>query len=582
MAVKITDRFAEVCSVVTNNSYDTCGTLTRSDVAHLTPALLETMFTSGGLFADLDAWFRTQVEMKACGIKTNGMYEWIMSGADRSMGKLLNVEKVQKGPGLLYPFILGKQNSVINTDFWAITTGYANSAYTAGVTGPLTAPQKALGVNADRVVRVVNRYGVDLDSKWFVDRDRVHIFTRAAGGAAEDGQWKVLASAVASDASYIDVLLESENSASGSEYATAPTSGVLLPGINNVNDFEQWCNNRPTVDPRKRIPFWVQTWRRTRCIDSEYRKIFARLLEANDAFREFGDLDLAERNRQDEELAQRQFVHAFFFNKPISTDQTLSLWQDLEDIETVSGASIDPGTGGKVIAKRANFVGVKEQMIQCDRYRDIANQPLNFYEWLDENYNIMRARKSQGRNVTDIDWFTDSTTATRLWTGFVRYWKNESLDQARFTIEIGKYDKFGHGFQWNSFRVKRPAGININIITHEFFDDMVSAFDAESIGSRGRMLLCLDMGKPGPKGGTIYYAQIAANRKVHTTGQLERLAALDRTFQCVMENVTSEVSLTSETGTVVVECPANSLWMENLADADPILTGRSYPYNDLI
>jgi hypothetical protein len=582
MAVVIAERFAAQCSVVNGNSYDTCGTLTRSDVAHLTPTQLRDLFTVGGLFADMDAWFRTQVEMKACGIKTNGMFEWIMSGADRGMGKLLNVQNVQKGPGLLYPFILGKQNSVINTDFWAITLGSANSAYTAAVTGPLTTAQKALGAADDRVVRVVNRYGVDLDAKWFVDRDRVHIFTRTAG-AAEDGQWKVLAAAVDPNLQYIDVLVTSENAGSSGAFNATPTSGVLLPGINNVNDFEQWCNNRPTIDPRKRVPFWIQTRRHTRCIDSEYRKIYARLLEANNAFREFGDLDLAERNRQDEELAQKQFVHAFFFNKAISANQTLALWQSLEDIQTVTSSYINSGTGGKTIAKRANFVGVKEQLRQCDRYTDMGNQPLNWYEFLDENYQIMRARKSQGRTVTDIDWFTDSTYATRLMTAYLRYLKQESVDMLVLDANLkGSSDKYDFGFFWRSFLVKRPAGVRINIITHEFFDDMVSAFDAEGIASRGRMLLALDMGKPGPKGGTIYWSQIATNRKNHTVGKLEELARIDRTFQCVMENVESEVALTSETGTAIVECPANSRWIENLADTDPIITGRAYPYGDLV
>lgn len=580
--IVISDRFAAQCSVVTHNSYDTCGTLTRSDVAHLTPTQLQSLFTTGGLFADMDAWFRTQVEMKACGIKTNGMYEWIMSGAERGMGKLLNVQNVQKGPGLLYPFILGKQNSVINTDYWAITTGWANSGYTAESTGPLTSDDKALGAAGDRIVRVVNRYGVDLDTGWFLSRDRVHIFTRSGGGAAQDGQWKVLAAAVADDASYIDVLVTSENAGSSAAFASAPTSGVLLPGVNNVNDFESWCSNRPTLDGRKRVPFWVQTRRRTRCVDSEYRKIYARLMEANDAFREFGDLDLAERNRQDEEMDQKRFVNAFFFNKPISADQTLANWESLESITTVTSSYLDTRTGGKVVAKRANMVGVKEQLIGCDRYRDLGNQPLNWYEFLDENYQIMRSRKSQGRPVTDIDWYTDSTYAAQLMTAYLTYLKNESLDQLRLNANLqGTSDKYGHGFFWTSFIVKRPAGVRINIITHEFFDDLVSAFDTESIASRGRMLLCLDMGKPGPKGGTIYYAPIATNRKQHSIAKLSELARLDRTYQCTMENVENDVTLTSETGTVIVECPSNSLWIENLSDAVPILTGRSYPYTDL-
>lgn len=591
MAVKITDRFAAQCSIVVGNSYDTCGTLTRSDVAHLTPAQLESLFAPDGLFADMDAWFRTQIEMKACGTKTNGMYEWIMSGAERGMGKLMNTEKVQKGPGLLYPFIKGRQMSVINTDFWAIVGGAANSAYTGDLpaaavgtatSGPLTAAEKALGAAGDRVVRVVNRYGVELDEKWFNDKQRVHIFTRSAG-VTEDGQWRVLAASVSTDRTYIDLLVVSENAGSAAPFSIAPTAGVLLPGINNVNDYERWCNNTPTIDGRKIVPFWYQTRRRTRCVDSEYRAIFARLMESNEAFKAFGDLDLAERNRQDEAKDQREFVHAFFFNKAIGANQTLALWQNLDNITTVSGGSIDPGTGGKVMAKRANFIGVIEQLRTCDRVRDLANQPLNFYEFLDENYNLMRARESQGRTVTDIDWFTDSITSANLMTGYLQYLKQESLEQLRLVANLtGDRDKYNYGFFWTSFLVKRPAGIRINIITHHFFDDLLSAYDAEGIASAGRNLWALDMGKSGPKGGTIYYAMLESNRKVHTVGDIERLANLDSTFQCVLKNPESEVTLASETGTVIVECPENSLVIRGIADGVPNTAGKSYPYTDLV
>ena len=121
------------------NNYDTqgVGSLTRASIAELTPTQLQSLFAPSGLFADMDSWFRSSFEMKACGIKTNGMYEWIMSSM-REMGNLMSVEHVDRGPSLLKPFVLGRQDSVINKDFWAITQGQAVSAYTAAVTGPLT------------------------------------------------------------------------------------------------------------------------------------------------------------------------------------------------------------------------------------------------------------------------------------------------------------------------------------------------------------------------------------------------------------------------------------------------------------
>jgi hypothetical protein len=68
---------------------------------------------------------------------------------------------------------------------------------------------------------------------------------------------------------------------------------------------------------------------------------------------------------------------------------------------------------------------------------------------------------------------------------------------------------------------------------------------------------------------------IASNRKMRTLGELEQLARIDPTFACTMEHITQEISLTSETCTAICECPANNRWIEGLAEAVPITTGKT-------
>jgi hypothetical protein len=360
--------------------------------------------------------------------------------------------------------------------------------------------------------------------------------------------------------------MTSQNAGSTTVYDTAPTAGVLLAGGNNVSDWESFCLNRPTIDPRKRVPFWYQTMRRSRAVDSEYKVVFARLMESNEYFRQFGDLPLSERNRQDEEEFQRRWLNSFFFGKKISTNQTLANWQSLEQILTVTRANSDPGLGGKVVAYRANMVGVYEQLKACGRVKDLQNNQINLYEFLGECYRIMRARKSQGRTVDSLDVYMDSQSAADWETAFINYYKQEYGDIVRINIETGSNEL---GFHWRSFTVKYPVGVRINLVTHEFFDDIANAMSTENIAARGNFALILDMGKPGPKGGTIYPGMIGSNRKMRTLGDLEQLARIDPTFACTMEFVTEEISLTSETCTAVVECPANSLWVENRAPGVP-------------
>lgn len=568
-------RFQDLpCTVAVSNNFDTHGTITRASMANLTPTSLEALFKPGGLYADMDAWFQTAFEMKACGTKVNGLYDWIMSSY-RSIGMLQNVQKVDRGPSLLFPFVLARQDSVINKEFWAITAGYANGAYVASVTGPLAAADKTYAATLDanyRIVRVITRYGFDMDAKWFNDRDRIQIFGIAANGQSTRGQWRVAAAAAAADSSYVDVALVSENAGSSTAWATAPTAGLLLRGGNNVNDFESFCANRPTQDPRKRVPFWYKTDRRIRSVDSEYMKVFERLMESNEWFRAFGDLPISERNRQDEVDFQHNWLVDFFFGKPISANQTMALWESLESITTVSSNFVNTGLGGKLIAKRANVIGVREQMQACGQVRDLHNQILNFYEFLDENYRIMRARKSQGKQVTSLDWFTDAVYAAEFETAVINYYRQEYGDIVRVNIETGSNS---FGFNWRTFEVKFPVGVKINIVTHEFFNDLADAAAAEAVDSSGRFLLCLEIGKPGPSGGTIYPGILATNRKVRTVGELENLARMDRTFACTMEHITEEITLISQTWTAIVECPANSVWIEGIRDGVPVVTGKT-------
>jgi hypothetical protein len=561
------------CKVVVSNNFDTHGTITRASIEHLTPTQLEALFRPSGLFADMDAWFRTAFEMKACGTKVNGMYDWLMS-SQKQVGNLLNTEKVDRGPSLLIPFILGRQDSVINTEYWAITQGQAQSAYTATVTGPLTTDDLALGSASDRVIRVVSRYGIDLDPKWFLNRDVIYIWGRASGGQTYRGAWKVLASEVAADLSYVDVLITSQNAGSASVFDATPTSGVVVLGNNNVADWESYCQNRPTLDPRKRVPFWFKTMRRARRVDSEYKKVFARLMESNELFRQFGDLPLSERNRQDEADFQKRWVNDFFWGKPLNANQTLALWKNLPQITSVTGLHVDPGQGGKLVAYRAEMVGIYEQLKACNRTFDLQNNPLNFDEWLDENYRIYRARDSQGRNVSSIDWFTNSPYSALLETAFIAYYRREYGDIVRINVDTGMND---FGFHWRTFTVKFPAGIKLNIVTHKFFDDIRDAANTENIISVGNFLMSLEMGK----GGTIYPGMIASNKKMRLLGELEQLARIDPTFACTLEVPTEEISLVSETCTAVCECPANNAIIESIADAVPVTSGRSASYSNL-
>src|SRR4029077_4981381 len=158
-------------------------------------------------------------------------------------------------------------------------------------------------------------FGTPVNKAFFRPMDNLHIFG-SASGKMQHGIWRVIDSYHTTDQTACYVAVQDINAPGGEWYETFasgnPTnSQILIRGINNVNDYEKWCNNRPTLDGRKMVPFWRQVSRRSRTVDSEYLAVYARLMESNEAFREFGDLPMAERNKQDEMEDQKRFVNDF-------------------------------------------------------------------------------------------------------------------------------------------------------------------------------------------------------------------------------------------------------------------------------
>lgn len=571
----MTKPFGATCEVIISNNYDTTGTLTKATLNRLTPATLKALFTSGSTWNEMTAMLKTQFEMKACGVQRYGMYDWIMSSMRPGMGKLIQTVKRDKGPSLIQPFILGRQQSVVSTDYFAITCGSAVSGYTThastvlctsgtSMTGPLTVS----AATTNRVIRVVAGYGLPLDAKLFNPGTVVYHLNRSGGGTATHGAWKVIGAQVAADGTFIDVELLSQNAISTATVDTTPLTGMILAGINNVHDVEKWCYNPANQNPIKYVPFWYQYTRRVRGVDSEYKQVFQKLMEDNSWFAAFGDLPMAERNRQDELEYQKRVVHTLFFGRAISQYQVLeggSNWTSLDAVTSFTGASVDPGTGSITVAYKANLIGWYEQLKACTRVFDSQNATLDITNFLEVKiFDIVRARESNGRPSKSIDIYTDSVSADQFLRAFIAYMKDKLSDTLQMQINITSGEN-ELGFTWNSYKLSMPQGVTVNIIVDRFFDDMLNTFTNLASGSqasRGRIMAVLDLGK----GGSIYAAVLGSNRKVYHTGQIEDLAKVDSSFACVMENPTIDRTLTSEILTAVVECPLNSGWFENYSD----------------
>jgi len=220
--------------------------------------------------------------------------------------------------------------------------------------------------------------------------------------------------------------------------------------------------------------------------------------------------------------------------------------------------------GGTCYGKRANAVGIYEQLAECGRVYDCLREKLNLGALFRELYNIMRVREANGRPATSIDIFTDSSTALKFNRAMIEYYDSLSGGRLAFNVDAMQEVKTAKfGFNYRSYKLFWP-NVTINVITHYMFDDWLTAAKtvSEAQEDSARVLWILDFAG-------IYPGILASKRVVAKTGDLKTLAAVNPDFACVMEVPTQEQTLTSLQYTVVVECPASNLILENFSGDVP-------------
>lgn len=550
------------CAPAISTNIKQCGTVTQCNAKPITSEELTTAYMRSSEFRVMEALFHHDMEIKMCEAVQEGLYEFFMANKV-NLSNRVTTRRHNSGLLEIAPFVLARQYSPINNEYWEVYNGALS------------------GVRWS--VRVRSTTNIPATVASFPTGMRVYIQGKSAGGSATKTAWEVYTATLAADASYVTLLLNDQNDASNldPDKLGYPIQGILSRGTPNVNDYEKWCNEQPAYLNWKNVPFWVETTRTSMCRSELYDKWRRLVLEGNALYKEFFDLDEIEKNKQLAKDWQRRLVNAMFWNKPL-TYQNLAEYDNLDEIPTYDGSiqnsTTDLGVdGAKCIGKRANAVGIYEQLAECDRISDLQGGQLNLPALFTELYNMMRVREGRNHpNPKVFDLFTDSVFAELINQAMLAYYQDKSQNMLRLNYDVQSFNvakKAEFGFYFRSYPLFWPQGIIINVITHNFFDDWITAATVASQADTARVLWVLDFAG-------IYPGIIASNRVVQKTGDLKTLAAINTSFACVMKVPTQEQTLTSLTWTMVVECPAGNLILENIAATVPsivVVPGTAYP-----
>lgn len=549
----------EKCLPAIGTDVRRCGAVTAcNDIITATSDTLKSIFTdAGGDYRNMKSLLVAQFEIKACGAKTNGLFDFMMANKRMMNKRLIKVPIDDFGTAFrIEPFVMADRQSVINKEYWE----FENGLDPAG--------------SDDWQIDVFSNYGLPLDARFFLSRERVYLFGVTAGGSVTRTAYRVssVQEITTAGGARLRITLIAENASFlPAAKVTPPVTGVLVRGTANIDDFEQYCEQGPGLNPTQSVPFWIETDRWTLCTDQFYESYFRELVTTNPFFAKFGDLPQAKLNAQLAEDFQRKWINAIFWNKRISTNQTLALYRNLDNITTASATDLYLPNEGRCVGKRANAVGIYEQMAECGRVKDLQGNTLNLIELFEAIHAISRARGDQGGNGEVVELFTDRTTRANIQLAMLKYYNVQSDGMLRLNANIGETGAFG--FTYDRYKLINPAGVEMRVVSHPFFDDFRAAAADAGVETAGTMIWILDFA-------TVYPGMIDSNRVVNRTGDIKDLAKIDNAFACVMKNAIQTVSMTSLTWTAVVECPLNSLIIEGIGPNVPEYRNKVGSYDD--
>ena len=565
-----TDIFASCIPAIRTN-VATCGAVTLCDAAIPAPADLDTIFKSGSDYRLNEALFHYQLEANMCQARQSNLFNFLMASS-MNVSKKISLDKLNAGLLQIKPYVMMKRKGPVDNNYWRCSGGAK-----CLVDGTLDGGGTYWRLDFTSGTNIPAHIG------FFNAGERVFVRGITAGGTSTNTAWYIVTSSVVGSA--VRVVLQSQNTNSNlaATRLESPVGGVAVVGVANISDFESWCNQIPGLINNTYEPYWTETVRASSCQDELYDQWREQIMAGNALYREFYDLDVTDYNRQMAEDWKRRWMNTIFYSKALA-NQSLANMSSLADIEAVlwdwetetgEGRTDYPVrvSGIRCVGKKANVIGIYEQMAKCERVRDLQGLPVNLPAFFRELAKIKRIREATGHpNPRIFELWMPEPYMVAWQTSLLAYFKSRSLDMMRLNENMGaNVEQSPMGFRYRKFQLDYPD-IELRLVTDNYFTDELAEFQAQSaalgagyegLANAGRRVLLLDFSN-------TYVGIIGSDRVTHRSGDIQTLAATDPSYMCVMKVPRKTVTLTSTQYTVVVECPAAGLVLENMSGDAPI------------
>jgi hypothetical protein len=522
--------------------------LTVCDVGFTTINEFDTLYKKGSDYRVDHAILEADFIGKACKAVQEPLEAFLMANQRQWSRDRLPMSRDRAGRLRYAPFVRMSRTGPINNNWWQF----------AYVSGPTT---------GNYVYDMTTSTGIPLSTNWFQPRMRIHLRTiNKEDGTSVFTQFQVVSAVISGSA----VRVTCTPAQAGS---TAPAGSIAIPGVGdilgygtvlrgtaNINEYDDYCPEDPGINTNQEAYFWTE-WNRIAVFDSEVTQEYMELLmDGNPYWQKFIYVPEVEYNRQVMSQWSSRNMNQFLFGKATNANQTAVDWENLPDI-TLDAKGSGMAWDGQCIGKRADAVGVLDQLFECDRVWDLQRQPLSLPSLFEKLYEIKRMRESQGISCDMIELGMDSQFAIKFATAMVRYFnmRGEGLLRLNRDLPNGKASELG--FFYTDFKLDYPQGLILRVVTSKCFDDQIDAHrrpyqDGDendyNLADTAGMIWIIDWS-------TTYRSVLESSKVTNKSASAQELAAVNGGFMCVAKVPKYSIRITSQCVTNVMECPAANL-----------------------
>jgi hypothetical protein len=502
-------------------------------------------------------------EARLAGYRESTLTELVMSRVT-NVKSLVQRRPVKGNKSMVYPFIQMTQRRNVNIQYWRVTAGAANPNAGVGTVHPgawdLTVSNHT-GTFASALTNIHN---------YFLPGRSLFVDYKASDNVSVHAAYKILAAATTGGVTKVTVepnitpdgwaalaagdKLKFQIGGAGGGNAEAGAGCYL--GANSVSDYESYKEMDTAINNLSLLSFPMQTSR----IMWEYTDQWLKMLNnplMGTYFKKFWQLDEAEQRRQHQKLFDDSLMHSVFFGQKINEHQDAlnDNWQNLPLV-------VDPANSNCELEFKTNVEGIQTQLINCGRFLDMQGAALDFSDLFNRLYLIKRAREADSQNVEEIDIMTDRTTAgliQKMMTDFYqKYYKQVDQNYHRAGDVVDEsFNRKIKVFNYRQYDIPQEfGGYRMNVFTHAYFDDRVSAFGGNSAH---RMLWIIDWTD-------IFMGIVGTNQRMTQTNEL------DEVYRYVININKKHVMNSSIKWALIMQDPNRHLIVRNFATTCPTLT----------